>query len=119
MVPLSVRNVQCCIILIAVNVALNKKAWRHPDDMPGYEAKLATDGKTAFDMASMSCTQSSAGTDPWFLVDLEKPVHVFQVKVLNTDTNRKCKSLFLIFQRRKDNLLINNTALISLMMVHS
>ena len=74
---------------IIVNVALQKKAWRHPDDMVGFEAKLATDGKLDFTLSSMSCTQASAGTDPWFVVDLERKVLIFEVKVLNTDTNRK------------------------------
>ena len=75
-------------------MALNKKAWRHPDDMSGYEAKLATDGKIDFTLASKSCTQASAGTDPWFLVDLERQVQIFEVKVLNTDTNRKISFYF-------------------------
>ena len=72
-----------------MNVALLKKAWRYPDDMPGYEAKFATDGKIDFKLTSMSCTQSSPGANPWFLVDLERIVRITEVKVLNTDTNRK------------------------------
>ena len=94
-------------ILISVNVALHKKAWRFPDDMPGYEPMLATDGKIDFTLDSGSCTQSSPNTDPWFLVDLEKTHLVTEVKLLNTDANRMlisyshfCKLIFV-------NMLIN------------
>ena len=85
-------------IYIIVNVALHKKAWRHPDDMAGFEAKLATDGKLDFTLSSMSCTQASAGADPWFVVDLERKVLIFEVKVLNTDTQRKIISCIKIIE---------------------
>ena len=74
---------------IAVNVALKKRAWRYPNDMADYPANLATDGKTDFKITSMSCTQGSPAANPWFLVNLERPVKITVVKILNTDTNRK------------------------------
>lgn len=67
------------------NVALKKKATQSSDYYNRGKAELAVDGKTDPVFNNKSVTHTMPGDDPWWMVELDKPVVINEIII----TNRK------------------------------
>ena len=73
---------------ILLNVALNKPSWQvstFTDGHGTHTANRANDGSRKNRLEMDSCAHSGIATNPWWVVDLEKPTMVQKVHL----TNRK------------------------------
>lgn len=65
------------------NLALNKPARQSTTSNPQGEASHATDGNTAQNYFSKSCTHTALEQDPWIYVDLKQSTQVGSMKIFN------------------------------------
>jgi len=73
------------------NVALNKPSWQvstWKDKFGEHPANLANDGyrQTRVEVTEKSCAVAMKSTNPWWVVDLEKPTLVASVQLTNRNS---------------------------------
>ncbi len=71
-------------IIFSASVSISKTAWFNKNDGGTFsETDLATDGILDNMIPASECVMTNTGTNPWFLVDLERVYKVRRITVLN------------------------------------